>query len=110
MHGECNSLSKRSSWLAGLVAALFCGAVCAAVTDLTLPSKFAASHRPAAGKPVNVATAAPRHATAVARNVNTDSEVHTGSSRSIARLKVKCAGCGVIESVRRIEVDERSAG
>jgi outer membrane lipoprotein SlyB len=28
----------------------------------------------------------------------------------IARTKVKCAGCGVIESIRKIEVDERMAG
>src|SRR4051794_38801811 len=34
----------------------------------------------------------------------------TTASRSIASPRVKCAGCGVIESVRKIEFDERVAG
>jgi hypothetical protein len=74
----------------------------AAVSD-PWPSAQKTSHDGAAfdRRPANAA-GANRSASAAPYTA----DIRTGASRGVARLRTKCAGCGVIESVRQIDIEE----
>ena len=109
MIGECNKSSTWSLRFAGLVA-IVCSSVCiAAIADWSLPAKSASRDRAA------VAESPPKGMNSVAGDAIAAGKAGRAkdavSARDgVARLKAKCAGCGIIESIRKIEVDERTAG
>jgi outer membrane lipoprotein SlyB len=109
-------VSQRVSWPVGCIAAMLCSVSVAGVIDSAQPQKNPA-HEPrapaaSAAAPVNRAAAAPEHkgaSTAPRARGEIFTEAIT-SPRAMAPAKVKCAGCGVIESVRKVEIDESLGG
>ena len=98
MFGELNRPFKLSRLLAGLATTAFCGVGVAASVTWSLPLANAPRDHTATSKP------------SPANNPSAKDARQMSSRGGIARQKVKCAGCGVIESIRKIEVDEWTAG
>jgi len=103
---EYRASAKRLLLFVALFGAFFGNVSVAGVADPTFAPGSAVRERFLPARAIHVSAADAKDA-----DGGNKIDLHAvETSRSIARLKTKCAGCGVIESVRRIEIDEHAGG